>query len=284
MATVVGKSGMNSTGTFTFYATHPEIDESGAFNKACDRKEQGTAILGCYSNDRIYIYNVTDPRLNGIREVTAAHEMLHAAYQRLSDDERKQVDSLVEAEYQKLSANPDFADRMAFYARNEPGERDNELHSIIGTEVSNVSPALERHYAKYFANRQQLLTLFAGYNSVFTEIDNQAKQLSAQLDALSSKIDTGMAAYDTAVKSLNDAITDFNQRASSPGSFASQAAFERERQSLERRVTTVSAQRAVISADVERYEQLRTQYNETVTASNNLYKSIDSSLAPAPSV
>ena len=37
-----------------------------------------TAVLGCYANREISIFNVTDQRLDGIREVTAAHEMLHA--------------------------------------------------------------------------------------------------------------------------------------------------------------------------------------------------------------
>ena len=36
-----------------------------------------------------YIYNVNDERLNGLKEVTAAHEMLHAAYERLPESDKK---------------------------------------------------------------------------------------------------------------------------------------------------------------------------------------------------
>ncbi len=47
------------------------------------------AILGCYnpSSRDIYIYNVTNSELDGVKEVTAAHEMLHAAWERLSESE-----------------------------------------------------------------------------------------------------------------------------------------------------------------------------------------------------
>ena len=283
MSAVAARASLNDAGKFVFYATRPAIEDSKEFNEDCERVEQGTAVLGCYVNDRIYIYDVSDERLDGIREVTAAHEMLHAVYQRMSDDERKTVDALVEAEYAKLTANPSFAGRMAFYARTEPGERDNELHSIIGTEVSDIDPALEKHYAKYFTSRAKVLELYNGYNSVFTEIENQAKALTAQLDALSAKIDTEMSQYNQQVGSLNDKIKDFNRRASS-GGFSSQAAFNSERSSLQREANEVTAQRAAIDTDVKQYEQLRKQYNEIITTSSDLYKSIDSSLAPAPSV
>jgi DNA repair exonuclease SbcCD ATPase subunit len=283
MTAITKRASLNETGKFIFYATRPEIENSQEFNESCQRQEQGTAVLGCYQSDRIYVYNVTDPRLDGIREVTAAHEMLHAVYQRMSGDERKQVNALVEVEYEKLRNNPDFADRMAFYDRTEPGERDNELHSIIGTEVADISPQLQAHYAKYFTDRSKVLELFNGYNSVFEEIEQQAKALSTQLDALSIKIDTEMSRYNDAVKALNDKIGDFNKRATG-GGFSSQAAFNTERRLLEQQVDAIAVQRAAVDADVKRYEELRVQYNDTVTTSNNLYKSIDSTLAPAPSV
>ena len=54
------------------------------FNEDCRRVEKGNAILGCYnpSSRDIYIYNVTNSELDGVKEVTAAHEMLHAAWER----------------------------------------------------------------------------------------------------------------------------------------------------------------------------------------------------------
>jgi predicted nucleic acid-binding Zn-ribbon protein len=261
----------------------PEVDDSQTFNTKCGRTEQSTAILGCYVDDRIYLYYVTDSRLNGIKEVTAAHEMLHAAYQRMSDTERAHVNKLVEAEYQKLTTDPDFAERMAYYARNEPGERDNELHSIIGTEVANINPELEAHYAKYFTDRSKIVALHDSYDAEFTKLDKEAKALSVQLDTLSKKIDSDSALYNDEVKNLNKDISSFNKRASS-GQFSSQAAFNSERQGLQQRVTAVSSLRSAINAEIDKYETLRTQYNDTVTQSRTLYQSIDSTLAPTPNV
>lgn len=283
VAAIAEKSGMNDSGKFAFYATHPSLEGTQKFNEYCNRQEEGTAILGCYTNDRIYVYDVQDKRFDGIQEVTASHEMLHAVYQRLSDSDRTKVNGLVEKEYQKLSSDPSFAERMAFYARTEPGERDNELHSIIGTEVAAISPELEQHYAKYFKNRSQVLTLFQGYNQLFLAVDKQTKALSTELDALAKKIDTDMNAYNTSIKALNVDIEDFNRRAES-GTFTSRALFNKERAALEQRVADLDKTRSSIDANAARYETLRKEYNDTVTVSNNLYKSIDSTLAPAPSV
>ena len=60
-------------------------------------------MLGCYIlNKGIYVYDITDDRLAGVRQVTTAHEMLHAAYDRLSVKERAQVDAMTAAAYEKL--------------------------------------------------------------------------------------------------------------------------------------------------------------------------------------
>jgi hypothetical protein len=283
VATIASKADLSDSGKFMFYASEPSVDEKAAFNQECERKESGTAILGCYVNQRIYLYNVTDTRLDGIEEVTAAHEMLHAVYERMSQSEKNSVDTLVEAEYQKLKTNPDYAERMAFYDRTEPGERDNELHSIIGTEVASISPALEAHYAKYFQNRSVVVGLYSSYNSAFTSLANQAKTISAKLDSINAQIKSTSDQYNADVKTLNNDITDFNGRAAG-GSFSSQSEFNSERADLLTRANTVSDERDSINTLIDQYNSLRDQYNNIVTQSNALYDSIDSSLAPAPKV
>lgn len=274
---------LTDAGKFAFYAAQPMLDGSRAFDATCDRKEQNTAILGCYVANRIYIFDVKDARLNGIEEVTAAHELLHAVYQRLSGEEKANVNRLVEAEYEKLRDNPDFAERMAFYERTEPGERDNELHSIIGTEVGSISSELEAHYAKYFTDRSKIVGFYTAYSKVFSELSNHAKELSNQLDSLSAEIKADSAKYNDDVKQLNADITEFNRRATS-GEFTSQAQFNSQRQVLAARVSALSRQREAVNAKITEYNRLKDEYNDTVTRSNQLYQSIDSSLAPAPKV
>lgn len=270
-------------GKFYLYANNPSVDGGMAFNKACANKESGTAILGCYTGDRIYIYKVDDKRLDGIQEVTAAHELLHAVYDRMSDKDKLAINKLVEAEYAKLRDNPQFSKRMEYYARTEPGERDNELHSIIGTEVASISPELEAHYKRYFENRKEIVAFHDAYSSAFTKLADQAKSLEGQMDTLSKQISTQSDTYNADVESLNADIQDFNGRAAK-GGFSDQAEFDTERQALEDRVTRLADDRKDINSKIDRFNALRNQYNNIVTQSNDLYKSIDSSLAKTPQV
>jgi hypothetical protein len=139
---LIERAGMNSKGIFYYYASQPTLYSSNTaadFNKSCNNTETTTAILGCYSSDKIYIYVVTDKQLDGISEVTAAHETLHAIYDRLSGGEKTKVDKMVEAEYKTLAGDQYYADLLTFYNSYEPGQRDNELHSIIGTEVAYLN-------------------------------------------------------------------------------------------------------------------------------------------------
>ncbi len=281
--TIASRAGLSDTGVFQLYAARPEVNDAQTFNSHCGRTEQSTAILGCYVNDRIYVYDVTNKQLDGIEEVTASHEMLHAVYQRMSSSEKSRIDALLEDEYKKLSTDPAFSERMAYYARTEPGERDNELHSIIGTEVASVSPELEQHYAKYFTNRGAIVALHDKYDAVFAQLETQQKKLAAQLDAMNKKIDSEISNYSTAVKAVNADISDFNQRAAND-SFASQTTFNNERKTLQKRADALNTARDTLNAEIKQYNDLKDEYNSTVTQSQDLYKSIDSSLAPAPQV
>ena len=114
----------------------------------------------------IALFDVTDPRLDGIEEVVASHEMLHAAWDRMSQGEKDRLTPLLDAAYAEQANNKDLVERMAFYARTEPGEETNELHSILGTEVAHLSPALEKYYSQYFSNRQALVALHVKSNAV----------------------------------------------------------------------------------------------------------------------
>jgi len=283
VATLADRSGMNDTGRFLFYASEPQIDDAQNFNGKCGQTEASTAILGCYTGQRIYLYDVTNAELDGITEVTAAHEMLHAAYERMNDRERTQVNSLVEAEYATLKNDKAFAQRMAFYAKTEPGERDNELHSIIGTEVTTISPALEEHYRQYFSDRGLVTALHTKYAAIFANLQNQEQQLTDQLTQLGNTIDSDSINYNAQVSQLNTDIQSFNQRASS-GGFNDEADFQAARAALVNRVAALNVLRTTINNDVSQYSTLKQELATVSTQSDALNRSIDSNLAPAPSV
>ena len=92
-------------GKSIFYASHPKLMTSNAFNLKCGRDGDNTYTSGCYYKDddgveHIHIYDSGTTRLdeNGVhynfvadRNITAIHELLHAAYERLDEDTRVEV-------------------------------------------------------------------------------------------------------------------------------------------------------------------------------------------------
>lgn len=268
---------------FVFYATQPSLDSRDTFNEECQQKEEKTSILGCYTDNRIYIFNVDDARLDGVNQVTAAHELLHAIYQRMAPSQRDRVNSLLEKEYKKIENQADYKDRMAFYARTEPGERDNELHSIIGTEVVNISPELEEYYAQYLNDRQSIVKMYESYQAVFSSLTTRADQISARLKSLSSSIDKLRKGYSTDIAQLNIDIAKFNSRAAR-GDFYDQAEFNQQRAALVNRVNAAKATQNQINKLVEEYNGLLDEYNKLVVTSGDLYRSINSTVESVPSV
>lgn len=283
--TIASRSGMNDNGRFYFYASLPAVETAAKFNQECQRQELGNAILGCYTNRRVFVYGVMNASLDGIEEVTAAHEMLHAAWDRLSDSDKQYVSGLLESQYNQIN-DPKLIERMSYYSRTEPGERSNELHSIIGTEIANLNPELEAYYGRYFSGRQSLVALHTTYNSVFTTLDSQAKTLAAELKVLVDSVNVGVARYNADVAELSQEIADLNASASSVDRTSSSAvrAYNAKRSELLVRVNQLDVSRSTIDSKTADYKAKLIQYNQLVVRSNALTSSIDSSLTPAPSL
>lgn len=272
----VTSADMTDEGKFLFYASQPEIQENPEFNDTCSNVEENFGVLGCYfpSSKSIFLFDVTDERLAGIEEVVAAHEMLHAAWDRLSASERSRLTPLLEAEAARMKDDPEFATTLEFYAKTEPGERSNELHSIIGTEFTDLSPELEAHYATYFADRATVVALHEKSNAVFTEQLDASKKLVEQLDALRGTIDADYATYNSGYDSLNSNIDSFNSRADR-GDFATLDQFNRERNELINRQAGLNALYDTIEANVAAYDGLVVQLEDLNATISELNKSIN---------
>lgn len=230
-ATIAGyadRATMTDEGRFLFYASRPEIVADKAFDRVCSAEADQIGVLGCYLNaDRtILLYDVTDPRLDGIEEVVASHELLHAAWDRLGAPDRKRIGDLLEAEAAKLTGDADFTKRMEFYAEAQPGQRLNELNSIIGTEVRDLAPELEQYYARYFADRSAVVGMHETSSAVFDQQQAAIADLVAQLDALTASIDADYAAYNAGFDQLNAEISGFNARVDA-GEVRSQSEYDR---------------------------------------------------------
>lgn len=272
---------MTDLGTFYFYASQPAVESREIFNGSCTQHGEQTVVLGCYVVRRIHIFDVTDTRLNGIKEVTAAHEMLHAAYDRLASGEKKQLNALIEQQYARLTDERIRA-LITAYDSSEPGERLNELHSILGTEVASLSPRLEDYYRRYFIDRAVVVRLSATYESVFTELKSRQQSLLVELKRLSATISSDISAYNTAIGTLNSDIAAFNTRARSSG-FTTQAQFNSERAKLVDQQTSLNARRDAINAAIASYNGKRAELEALNGQATSLNSSINS-LAPVPSL
>ena len=170
-----------------FYVHNPQIEPSNKFNLDCTIAE-ASIVLGCYNGTGIFIYEVTDARLAGVQEVTAAHEMLHAGYDRLSDKERERVDILTAREMAKIT-DERLRTVIASYRSRDANIVPNELHSILGTEVRNIDPELETYYKKYFTNRSAVVALSEKYEQVFTDSKAKVERYDAELALIKSQVD-----------------------------------------------------------------------------------------------
>lgn len=268
------------TGERVFYATSPQIQDRDQFNTNCQSTERTAAILGCYFKDKIYLYNINNKELDGTLEVTAAHEMLHAAYQRLNMFERGHVEEMVQAEYQKVKDEPGIKQIMQYYKQAEPGEEVNELHSIIGTTVATLSPELEAYYARYFENRAAVVELNTAYNRVFDDLKRQSGVLQDKITKENEALKSDMAIYETDLQQLNIDIESFNVRAKS-GSFVSRSAFGTARSSLTARVDDLNARRDDLNARVAAYNADVESLNALSVKATKLNESLNGVTAPA---
>jgi hypothetical protein len=112
-----------------FYVNNPTIEAKKLSLNLCKTSEH-TIVLGCYVVRKgIFLQEVNDPRLKGVMEVTAAHEMLHVVYQRMSIFEQSQINKQLQQALSKLQ-NPRILKLVATYNNQDPRSVDNELQSI----------------------------------------------------------------------------------------------------------------------------------------------------------
>lgn len=195
IAAIATKTTMTHYGQHLFYVNRPELLGNDTFSSHCQVTEEKTIILGCYKGDDrgIFLYNVSDERLAGVIETTAAHEMLHAGYMRLSSSERKHVNELLETYYKNSLSDERIRSTVEAYKTSEPTEIDNEMHSIFGTEVQNLPSELEAYYKQYFSNRETVVAMTERYQAEFTTRRDQAKAYDQQLATLKPIIDANQA-------------------------------------------------------------------------------------------
>lgn len=278
------RAGLSEEGRFLFYASVPEVLPPERFDLFCSFEETGLGVLGCYTlaDGRIFLYDVTNSDLDGYEVVVAAHEMLHAAWDRLSLDEQEALAPLLKADFARLGPEHELVERIAEYEAIDPGSRIPELYAILGTEVHALAPELDEHYARYFDDRSRTTELYAQVAAVFAGLEERLQQLSDELNARLADLEADQAAYSQAADKLKADITAFNERASRPGGYTSQSAFQADQQALLDRQAALEEERAAINTAVDEYNTLLEELEELNDEAAELNRAINIEAEPLP--
>lgn len=261
---------MTDTARRLFYVNRPTIETKKSALNLCKSSEH-TVILGCYvPSQGIFLQAVTDPRLQGVMEVTAAHEMLHVAYQRMSIFQQKQIDQQLQAQLSKLQ-NPRILKLVETYNRQDSRSVDNELHSILGTEVQDLNPELENHYRQYFTDRSSIVALSERYEGVFTTLKQKAKTLIRELET--QKV--GLERLAAQVKQEGGSIDSERSNLESTIAANPQADYQFRISSFEDRVKSYNQLVVQLRAESDAYNRSISESNSLTVEHNSLVDSLE---------
>lgn len=181
---------MNAYTTHLFYLNRPKLLSSVAGFRYYCPESKDIIVLGCYHTGQngIFIYNVQDPTLAGVAQVTAAHEVLHAVYERLSNSDRKRLDSELQSFYNKGLSDSTVSGEIKLYQQTEPNAVYDEMSCTFGTEIKDLSPYLDAYYSRYFSDRIKVVNFYLGYQGQLVSRQISIKGDDTKLTGLNSSI------------------------------------------------------------------------------------------------
>jgi phage shock protein A len=254
---------MTSEAQQIFYRQTPSIEQKPAFFEGCQKPGKiGEKLIafGCYvSNGRsgkIMLQSVSDVRFQGIMEVSAAHEMLHAAYERLSQSDRDALAPRLK-KAARLVKDRRLASVLEQYRKTDDQLFVNELHSHLGTELSNLEdPELEQHYQRYFRDRHQVVAFARQSQAALRQIDEKSDQLKAEIVNLEADLKQTKQSIKADEQALESSQQNLDTQHADLTNFKTQA-----EQAYRQGTGTPNL--------VTQFEQLRSSYNEAVRAHND---------------
>jgi hypothetical protein len=278
IAKLADQDGMKSYTRHLFYLNRPQlVSDVKAFRQDCPENES-TIVLGCYhpGEKGIYLYDVKDSQLAGVQQVTAAHEVLHAVYERLSASERSSLDRQLQAFYRNGLKDRRVKDEIKLYQKNEPHDVVNEMSCVFGTEVADLPKGLEAYYAKYFKDRSAVVAYGQQYQSEFTRRQEVIRQYDAQLDQLRVQIDADKADLDNKLSAINDQQARLNAYRKSGNTSAYNAGVPGYNRLVDQYNVEINSTKAL----VDRYNRIVQQRNAVARELADLAKSLDTRLTP----
>ena len=257
---------------FLYEASQTALQNAAEFRSSCQGLEKQNIVLGCYTKQRIYVYDIEEKQLEGVREVTAAHELLHAVYERLSQKEKTEINQLLKQQALQIK-DGGVKETLDLYKGVSQADFFNEMYAIFGTEVDSLIPKLEQHYSMYFEDRKKIVAFAKNYQQTFRDLeeqradyDSQLVELKIRIDQLQSTVSSQQVELDERRAQLdelraNDQTTQYNSRIGSFNSLVNQ----------------YNSNVRELRSAVSNYNEIVQKRNAIVTTENNLAQELDAS-------
>lgn len=256
---VLSNLNLTGRGELVFKASLTEVDDKTNFKERCpvERFEEAN-VLGCYSARRIYVLKVDEPRLAGVEEVTAAHELLHAQFERMSSSEKADLKQKLTT-LRRGVTDTEVNNLIESYRSNlgEGEELDNEIFAIYGTQLDSVGEELEDIYSEYFKNRSGIVARYKAYSSEFSNIQQKIEAYDAELAELKTEKDS----LETEAQALSEELNTEKQELDNLSSGDSMEQYQASAEEYNRKV-------GVYNSKVERIREIIDEYNALVEIRN----------------
>ncbi len=264
---------LTDKGKRIFAATRPEVEASEDFNEHCDSHDADISLLGCYTEGRIYVYNITTSELEAANKVTMAHELLHAVWERMGEWERSDVEEMLWELYEEKREW--FDEELEPYAKDEWLE---EIYTRAATKLMDLPDELEAHYAKIFKDRKKIVGFYQEYEAPFVRLREELDELEERIENMRREIEWDKTMYMEDVEELDAKIDRFNACADTAGCFSSQAEFTRQRNTLMAEKENLEARRNELNEKIAKNNQWIEDYQEGQAALGKLGDAMNSNI------
>ena len=274
VSTIIDNLDLTSRGRRIFEATSPSLDSRDTFNEKCDSHNVEIYVLGCYltADDVIRLYDVKEKELDGVKEATAAHELLHAVYLRLPFWEKASLNNKLQEVYDSLDEKDEIKESMALYSNDDFYD---ELHSRLGTEKKDLPYDLEKHYEAIFNDQDKIVDYYERYSGTFKKYEKEVEELGRRIDALQAEIDIEEKRLVGVADDLNKRIDNYNARVKA-NNYTDLNAIRAEGTNLQNEVNKLKTDSAALDKKIDEYNGLIAEYNNSVVKTNKIYNSINS--------
>lgn len=272
MQEIEGALELTGTGKRIFAATQPVVEGASGFNEHCGEHDDDVSVLGCYADGQIYIYRITDEQLALANKVTAAHELLHAAWERMGDGEKAEVKGWLD---EVRGQNSEwFRSELEAYDAEDEVE---EVYTRAGTKLAELPEGLEKHYAKYFKERAKIVEMYKTYEAPFEELRTEINELYDKIEQVRVEIEMEREQYLRDVDKLDAKIDRFNACADTVGCFTTER-FEAERGALVMEREELEGRRLQLNQKIDENNARIDRYVEKQEKLGGLYDLMDSNV------